>query len=80
MRADRVSRVVDSDWIIRIVSVLRMISGAVFHILGIYAMAPKRKWKFNEDWKRDFAWIAKTEFVENGAIMSGNMNIAEHFN
>ena len=32
-RADRVSRVVDSDWIIA--SVLRMISGAVFHILGI---------------------------------------------
>ena len=31
--ADRVSRVADSDWIIA--SVLRMISGAVFHILGI---------------------------------------------
>ena len=22
-------------------------------------LAPKRKCKFNEDWKRDFAWIAK---------------------
>ena len=32
-RADRVSRVVDSDWTIP--SVLRIISGAVFHILGI---------------------------------------------
>ena len=31
--ADRVSRVVDSDWIIA--SVLRMISGAVFYIFGI---------------------------------------------
>ena len=31
--ADRVSRVADSDWIIA--SVLRMISGAVCHILGI---------------------------------------------
>ena len=61
--ADRVSRVADSDWIIA--SVLRMISGAVFHILGICMaeppvkkrLAPKRKCKFNEDWKRDFAWI-----------------------
>ena len=63
--ADRVSRVADSDW--TIASVLRMISGAVFHILGICdggdpvkkRLAPKRKCKFNEDWKRDFAWIAK---------------------
>ena len=31
-RADRVSRVVDSDWM---ASVHRMISGAVFHILRI---------------------------------------------
>ena len=31
--ADRVSRVADSDWIVA--SVLRMISGAVFHIIGI---------------------------------------------
>ena len=22
-------------------------------------MAPKRKCKFNDDWRRDFAWIAK---------------------
>ena len=22
-------------------------------------LVPKRKCKFNEDWKRDFAWIAK---------------------
>ena len=22
-------------------------------------LAPKRKCKFNKDWKRDFAWIAK---------------------
>ena len=22
-------------------------------------LAPKRKGKFNEDWKRDFAWISK---------------------
>ena len=22
-------------------------------------MAPKRKYKFNGDWRRDFAWIAK---------------------
>ena len=22
-------------------------------------LAPKRKCKFNEDWKRDFAWVAK---------------------
>ena len=22
-------------------------------------LAPKRKCKFNEDWERDFAWIAK---------------------
>ena len=60
------SRVADSDWIIA--SVLRMISGAVFHILGICdggahsekkRLAPKRKCKCNEDWKRDFAWIAK---------------------
>ena len=65
-RADRLSRVVDSDWIV--VSVLRMISGAVFHILGICdggAPSEKNDWhqrekcKFNEDWKRDFAWIAK---------------------
>ena len=57
------SRVVDSDWIIA--SVLWIISGAVF---SGYAMtehpvkkrlAPKRKCKFNEDWKRDFAWIGK---------------------
>ena len=32
-QANRVSRVVDSDWIIA--SVLRMILGADFHILGI---------------------------------------------
>ena len=32
-RADRVSRVMDSDWIIP--SVLGIILGAVFHILGI---------------------------------------------
>ena len=61
------SRMADSDWIIS--SVLRMISGAVFHILGIYddgperpvkkRLAPKRKCTFNEDWKRDFGWIAK---------------------
>ena len=52
-------------WIIG--SVLRMISGAVFHILGICdggapsekRLAPKRKCKFNEDCTRDFAWIAK---------------------
>ena len=58
-------RVVDSDWIIA--SLLRMISGAVFHILGICdggapvkkRLAPKRNSKFNEDCKRDFAWIAK---------------------
>ena len=64
-RADRVSRVVDSDWIIA--SVLRIISGAVFHILGICdGEAPsekttgtKEKYKFNEDWRRDVAWIAK---------------------
>ena len=65
-RTDSVSRVVDSDWIIA--SVLRIISGAVFHILGICdggapgakkRLAPKRKCKFNEDWKRGFAWIAK---------------------
>ena len=31
--AGRVSRVADSDWIIA--SVLRMTSGALFHILGI---------------------------------------------
>ena len=57
--ADRVSRVADSDWIIA--RVLRMISGAVFYILGICdggappvkkRLAPKRKCKFNEDWKR----------------------------
>ena len=60
------SRVVDSDWIIAIAFL--MISGAVFHILGICdvgapsekkRLAPKRKCKFNEDSKRDFAWIAK---------------------
>ena len=59
------SRVVDSDWLIA--SVLRMISGAVFHILGICdggapsekTIGTKEKCKFNEDWKRDFAWIAK---------------------
>ena len=66
MRADRVSRVADSDWIIA--RVLRMISGGVLHILGICdggahsekkRLAPKRKYRFNEDWKRNFAWIAK---------------------
>ena len=64
-RADRVFRVVDSDW--TITSVLRIISGAVFTVSG-YAMAepqgikrlaPKRKCKFNDDWKTDYAWIAK---------------------
>ena len=54
--------VVDSDWTIP--SVLGIILGAVFHILGIYAMAepegikrlaPKRKCKFNDDWKRDYS-------------------------
>ena len=58
-RADRVSGVVDSDWLIA--SVLRMISGAVFHILGICdggapsekTTGTKEKCKFNEDWKRE---------------------------
>ena len=27
--------------------------------LELKKMAPKRKCKFNEDWRRDFAWIAK---------------------
>ena len=26
---------------------------------GIKRLAPKRKCKFNDDWKRDYAWIAK---------------------
>ena len=70
------SRVVDSDWIIA--SVLRMISGA-FSTFSGYAMAepapvkkrlaPKRKCKFNEDWKGDFAWIAK--FPDCGMAQSG---------
>ena len=60
-RADRVSRVVDSDWIIASVR-------ALFSTFPGYAMAepqakkrlaPTRKCKFNEDWKRDYAWIAK---------------------
>ena len=63
--ADRVSRVADSDWIIA--SVLRMISGAVVHILGICdggALSEKNDWHQREnanliDWKRDFVWIAK---------------------
>ena len=62
-------RVVDSDW--TITSVLRIISGAVFIMVFTvsgYAMAepqeikrlaPKRKCKFNYDWKTDYAWIAK---------------------
>ena len=54
--------VVDSDWIIA--SVLQITSRAVFHILWmaehlLKKMALKRKCKFNEDWRRDLAWIAK---------------------
>ena len=41
-RADRVSRVADSDWIIA--NVFRMILGAVFHILEIcFGGAPSEK-------------------------------------
>ncbi len=29
-------------------------------------MAPKRKCKFNDDWRRDFAWIAK--LPDNGMV------------
>ena len=48
--ADRVSRVADSDWIIA--SVLQMISGAVFHILGICdggAPSEKNDWHQREN-------------------------------
>ena len=74
-QADRGSRVVDSDWIIA--SVLRIILGAVFHILGICdgpsekndSLAPKRKCKFNEDWK-----------VEVCHLGEGNAGIRHHTN
>ena len=69
MRADRVSRVVDSDWIIRIAQRSPDDFGRCFPHSRYMRWrspcsekkrpAPKRKCKFNEDWKRDFAWIAK---------------------
>ena len=32
--------------------------------LPLEKMAPKRKCKFNDDWRRDFDWIAK--LLDNG--------------
>ena len=58
-----VSWVVDSDWIIA--SVLRVICTRCLPYYSrdmrrrIEKMAPERKCKFNDDWMREFAWIAK---------------------
>ena len=54
--------VVDSDWIIA--SVLLIICARCFPYsrdgeAPVEKMAPRRECNYNEDWRRDFAWIAK---------------------
>ena len=43
-------------------------------------LVPKRKCKFNEDWKRDFAWIAKCNLCATDFSISsgGRMDVRRH--